>query len=269
MGMMKIGLVGCGNIASDICSNLIEKSIPATVVAVNDTNRAQAESLLCQYKLNASIMDLDDLASTVDFIVECAVGQVVPKVVQAAVAHKKNCLIMSLGGLLTQVELLDQARNAGIRLRLPSGAICGLDGIRSALQGGLDEVTLTTRKPPQGLKGAPYLEQHKISVEGLTQELVIFEGSAREAVQAFPANVNVAAALSLAGIGADRTRVRLIADPAATVNSHEIHAVGAFGELTTLMRNRPSPRNPKSSYIASLSACAEVAAAASEFVSGT
>lgn len=269
MGMMKIGLVGCGNIASDICCALTEKNIPATVVAVTDINQTQAEALLCRYKLNASILDLEALADRADFIVECAVGSVVPQVLCVAIAHEKDCLIMSLGGLLADPKLIDQARHAGIRLRLPSGAICGLDGIRAAMQGGLDEVTLTTRKPPAGLQGAPWLTENKISVEGLTEALVVFEGSASDAVRAFPANVNVAAALSLAGIGPEKTRVRLIADPAATVNSHEIHAVGAFGEMTTLMRNQPSPRNPKSSYMASLSACAEVAAAASEFVSGT
>ncbi|NLN94126.1 MAG: aspartate dehydrogenase [Candidatus Hydrogenedens sp.] len=269
MGKMKIGLVGCGNIASDISRALTEKNIPATVVAVTDIDRSQAEALLNRYKLNASILDLEALAEAADFIVECAVGSVVPDVVHASIVHGKDCLIMSLGGLLADPQLIDRARLAGITLRLPSGAVCGLDGIRAAMQGGLDEVTLTTRKPPAGLKGAPYLVENNISVDGLTEALVVFEGFAREAVRAFPANVNVAAALSLAGIGPDKTRVRLIADPAATVNSHEIHAVGAFGEMTALMRNEPSPRNPKSSYMASLSACAEVAAAASAFVSGT
>jgi aspartate dehydrogenase len=268
MGMMKIGLVGCGNIASDICRAVTEKELAATVVAVNDIDATQAETLLRRYKLNASILDLEKLADTADFIVECAVGAVVPAVIKAAIRFGKDCLIMSLGGLLGNPALIDQARGAGIRLRLPSGAVCGLDGIRAALQGGLSEVTLTTRKPPQGLKGAPYLLEHGISVENLLEALVVFEGSARDAVKAFPANVNVAAALSLAGIGADKTQVRLIADPAATVNSHEIRATGAFGEMVTIMRNQPSPRNPKSSYMASLSAIAEVAAAAAEFVSG-
>ena len=125
--------------------------------------------------------------------------------------------------------------------------------------------TLTTRKPPKGLSGAPYLVQQGIDVDNLTEPKVVFEGNALEAVKAFPANVNVAAALSLAGIGPVETRVRVIADPRATSNSHEVVAEGAFGRLQAMTENMPSPRNPKSSYLASLSACAELRNAAMAF----
>lgn len=265
MANMKIGLIGCGNIASDICQCIRDKALPAQVTALTDIDNAQAEALRVQYQLNASIGTLEETAAAVDFIVECAVASVVPEVVQAAMEQHVDCLVMSLGGLIERPELLDEARRRHVNVWLPTGAICGIDGIRAAMQAGLDEVVLTTRKPPQGLRGAPYLTARGIELDGLEAPMTVFEGSAREAVAAFPANVNVAAALSLAGIGPDRTRVRLVADPAATVNSHEIYAKGSFGELTTIMRNRPSPRNPKSSYMASLSACAELAAAADVF----
>lgn len=269
MALMRIGLVGCGNIASDICLAIRDKAIPAEVVALRDIDMSQAESLRQEYKLNAFIGTLDELAAAVDFIVECAVPAVVPEVVRVAIAHRVDCLVMSLGGLLEHPELVDAARSHNVTLRIPSGAVCGMDGIRVAMQAGLDELTLTTSKPPKGLKGAPYLVERGITLDNLAEPLVVFDGTAREAVKAFPANINVAAALSLAGPGPDKTQVRIVADPNTTVNTHEIHATGPFGELTAIMRNHPSPRNPKSSYMASLSACAEVSAAAALFAART
>jgi aspartate dehydrogenase len=172
---------------------------------------------------------------------------------------------MSVGGLLDNMELYDEARRSGVRVQLPSGALCGLDGIRAAMEGGLHSVTLTTRKPPAGLAGAPYLVERGIDISHLDEPLVVFDGNAREAVRAFPANVNVAASLSLAGIGPDETRVRIIADPDISLNIHEVVAEGAFGRLTAVTENLPSPRNVKSSYLASLSATAELRAAATAF----
>jgi aspartate dehydrogenase len=160
---------------------------------------------------------------------------------------------------------MDKARARNVQIRIPSGALCGLDGIRAAMEAGLHSVTLTTRKPPKGLCGAPYLVERGISLENLSEPMVIFEGTALEAVKAFPQNVNVAGALSIIGIGPSETRVRIIADPRATANSHEVIAEGAFGRLQTLTENLPSPRNAKSSYLASLSACAELRAAAMAF----
>ncbi len=269
MATMRVGLVGCGNIASDICLAIRNGNMPAEVVALADIDASHAELLRREYQLNAFIGTLDELADAVDYIVECAVATVVPAVVAAAVKHHVDCLVMSVGGLLERPELFDLARDNSVNLWVPSGAICGIDGIRAAMQAGLDEVTLTTSKPPKGLKDAPYLIEQGIDLDGLTEPRVVFEGTAREAVRAFPANVNVAASLSLAGLGPDRTRVRIVADPSATVNTHEIRAKGPFGELTAILRNRPSPRNPKSSYMASLSACVEVASAARLFAART
>ncbi|MFA7692482.1 MAG: aspartate dehydrogenase [Candidatus Hydrogenedentes bacterium] len=265
MANMRIGLIGCGNIASDICRAIHDRSISAEIVALCDINASQAEMLRDTYQLNALIGTIQDVVASVDLVVECAGPSVVSHVVEAAMVYHIDCLIMSVGGLLQDPSLLETARERGINLHVPSGAICGIDGIRNAMQAGLDEVTLTTRKPIKGLKGAPYLLCKGIELDGLTEAQVIFDGSAREAVKAFPNNVNVAATLSLAGLGADQTRVRVIADPSATANTHEIRAKGAFGELTVVISNLPSPRNPKSSYMASLSACAEVAAAAKVF----
>lgn len=265
MAKMKVGLVGCGNIGADLCIALQKGGIPAEIATLTDVDGARAQLLQRTFHLDAPIVDLAEAAAQADFLVECAVSGVVRDVVEAAIAQGKDCLILSVGGLMAHPELMEAARAKRVQIRIPSGALCGLDGIRAAMEAGLHSVTLTTRKPPKGLAGAPYLVEQGIDLDSLTEAKVVFEGSAREAVKAFPANVNVAAALSLVGIGPDETRVRVIADPKASQNMHEVVAEGAFGRLSTVTVNLPSPRNPKSSYLASLSACVELRAAAQAF----
>ena len=136
MATMKVGLVGCGNIASDICLALRDRDIPAEVVALSDSDVSHAEALRDNYKLNACIGTLDELAGAVDYIVECAVAAVVPQVVNAAVRHGVDCLVMSVAALLERPDLPDLARHNNINLWVPS-AICGIDGIRAAMHAGL------------------------------------------------------------------------------------------------------------------------------------
>ena len=264
---MKVGLVGCGNIGADLCIALQRGTIPAEIVALTDADPERAGLLQRSFQLEAEVCSLEENAARVDFLVECAVAAAVPAVLNTAIKHQRNVLVMSVGGLVEHYKLLEEARAANIEVRIPSGALAGLDGIRAAMEAGLHVVTLTTRKPPKGLAGAPYLVEQGIDLEGLREPTVVFEGNALEACKAFPANVNVAAALSLMGIGPIETRVRVIAVPGATENSHEVYAEGAFGRLTATTVNLPSPRNPKSSYLASLSACAELRAAAMAFAS--
>jgi len=265
MTAMKVGLVGCGNIGADICLALQRGTIPARVSALTDIDATRAELLQRTFQVDGTICDLEENAAQSDVLVECAAPDAVRAVVETAIRHRRDCLLLSIGGLMEQPALFDDAKANGVRIWLPSGALCGLDGIRSAAEAGLHSVVLTTRKPPKGLEGAPYLLAHGIQVDSLSEPVVVFEGTAREACKAFPKNVNVAAALSFAGIGPDETRVRVIADPEATVNSHEVCAEGAFGKLTTVTQNLPSPRNAKSSYLASLSAVAELRTMAEVF----
>ena len=266
MSKMKVALVGCGNIGADLCIALQKGDIAAEITVLTDVVEERAKVLQRSFQLEAEILPLDEAAAAVDFVVECAVADVVKAVVEASFRHQTDCLIMSVAGLMEHLELLDEAKAHNVQIRIPSGAICGLDGIRSAMEAGLHQVTLTTRKPPKSLEGAPYLIENNIDMDSLTEARVIFEGNALEAAKAFPANINVAGALSVAGIGPRETRVRVVADPNATENTHEITAEGAFGRLQTITTNLPSPRNPKSSYLASLSAVAELRAAAAVFV---
>jgi aspartate dehydrogenase len=271
MPKMKVGLVGCGNIGADLSNAVFRNTVEAQIVALTDVDADRAESMRRSFQFDAKVCDLDENARLSDFVVECAAPDAVAPVVEAAIRHRRDCLILSVGGLMEHWHLMEEARASGVEIRLPSGALCGLDGIRSGMMAGLNNmpglhtVVLTTRKPPKGLEGAPYLVEKNIDLSGLDKPTVVFEGTAREACKAFPKNVNVAASLSFAGIGPDETRVRVIADPAATVNSHEVFAEGAFGKLRAVTENLPSPRNPKSSYLASLSAVAELKAAAEAF----
>lgn len=267
MARMKFGIVGCGNICADLCIAHQKGGIAADLVALTDIDEERANMVMRTFQLEEKVMvcGLDENAAQVDLLVECAGSGAVAPCVEAAIKHKTDCLIMSVGGLMADPGLFERAREARIEIRLPSGALCGLDGIRAAMEAGLHTVELTTRKPPKGLVGAPYLAEQGINVSDLKEATVVFEGNALDAVKAFPQNVNVAAALSFAGIGPMETKVRLIADPMATLNSHEVFVEGAFGRLHTRTENLPSPRNAKSSYLASLSAVAELRAAAKAF----
>ena len=139
---------------------------------------------------------------------------------------------------------------------MPSGAICGLDGVKSAMMGRVDRVTLITRKPPHGFQGAPYILEHNIDLNSIHEETILFQGSAKEAIRGFPQNVNVAIALSFAGIGPEKTRVRIVCSPQYKANSHEIEVEGEFGKLIAKTENVPAPQNPKTSYLAVLSTIA-------------
>jgi aspartate dehydrogenase len=174
-------------------------------------------------------------------------------------------MVLSVGAL---VGVLDEwaklAETHGCRILVPSGAIAGLDGVKGAREGAITAVTMETRKPPRGLAGAPYIEQQGIDLDGIRAETLIFEGPAAEAVRAFPANVNVVAALSLAGIGPERTRIRVHAVPGLTRNQHRITVEGEFGRLRIEVENVPSenPRTGKLSYLSAIAMLRELGAPA-------
>jgi aspartate dehydrogenase len=164
-----------------------------------------------------------------------------------------------VGGLLGHEEWFREAETRGCNILITSGAIAGLDGVRGAAVGRVESVTLTTRKPLGGLAGAPYVVENKIDLEALEEETLIFQGTAREACRAFPSNVNVSAALSLAGIGPDRTHVRVIAVPGGVFNQHRIEVAGEFGRLAVEIENVPSATNPRTGLLSIYSSIAMLA----------
>ncbi len=256
---IKVGIIGCGTIGSEIartCQTRLKDSID--LVGICDLIKEKARLLQKSLKGNPPVLELDDLIKRSCLIVEAAGASISADILKKAISGKKDVLIMSIGGLLGNENLLGKAEEAGIKVYLPSGALCGIDGLKSASVGRIDSVTLTTRKPPEGLAGAPYVTKNNIDLSSIKEETIIFEGTASDAVKGFPQNVNVAAILSLAGLGAANTRVRIATSPDYTKNVHEVEIKGESGNITTRTENLPSKVNPKTSQLAVFSAIATI-----------
>jgi aspartate dehydrogenase len=189
-------------------------------------------------------------------VIECAPAAVFAEVAEPAVEAGRVFMPISVGALVGHWQLVELARAHGARIIVPTGALLGLDAVRAAAQGRIDAVRMVTRKPPRALAGSPYLEQHGIDLAGLTEPLKVFSGSAREGARGFPANVNVAAALGLAGIGVDRTQLEIWADPTVERNTHDIFVEADSARLELHIENVLSDENPRTGKIVALSVIA-------------
>jgi aspartate dehydrogenase len=261
----RVGLLGCGAIGTQMAKGIVQgKAGGASLVALFDQDGAPAARLA--RLLPGAVpyfTDFDRFCATDDMrlVVECASPAAVRALGTRVLDANLDLLLMSSGALADPAffrTLSDLATGKNRRLMVPSGALGGIDAIR-AVRELLDEVTLTTTKPPRALTGAPGFK----AWEGkeLTQPVVVFEGNAREAIEQFPANVNVGVTLSLAGLGPERTRVKVVADPGSPNNVHEVSARGAFGAFRFRLENRPHAANPRTSYLAVLSALETLRAA--------
>jgi len=252
-----VGIVGCGAIGSVLARLLSRKSVKIFVAALWDRNEWKARSLAESLPGRPLILPPPEMAGVCDILVEAASQEGALEVARVAALHKKPAVILSVGAALTHPELLELAKE-GAKIFFPSGAIAGLDAVKAAKEGGLKSVVLTTRKPPKALEGAPFVVERGVDLSNLSEPTLLYEGPAREAVRLFPANVNVAAALSLAGLGPERTKVRIVADPSLERNVHELRLEGDFGTVEVRVENVPCPENPKTSMLAALSALALV-----------
>ena len=256
--MKRVGLLGCGAIGSEIALAIDSGKIPAQLTHLYDFSKENSKNLVDKLEHKPIITENAGLlaSSPVDLIIEAASQDAVRDNVLSILQNRKDMMIMSAGALLDESIfdiVMDGCKDFNKRIYLPSGAIVGLDGIR-AVQGELQSVVLVTTKNPNALKGAKFFETSTINLDTVTKITTIYEGSAQEAVRLFPANINVAALLSLAGIGSEKTRVRIVADPSTDKNTHEIQAEGVFGKFSIKVENVPSPSNPKTSRLAILSA---------------
>ena len=247
-----IGIVGCGAIGRAIVKAGEAGHLGAPIAGVTSRTASTAREFLDTLESPPSYLETDELVSRSSLLVETAGGHVVPSLAEAAFGAGKDLMVISIGALLEHPEVIEQARELGRRLYAPSGAIAGLDGIKSACQGRVDRVEMVSRKPVAALEGAPHLVENEIRIDGLQGEREVFSGTAREAVRGFPSNLNVSAAVSLAGIGPDRTTVRIVADPALSRNCHDITVDGEFGLLRVHIENIPS-ENPKTGRLTALS----------------
>lgn len=267
---IRIGICGLGAIGMAVARRLDGGDLPGlvlTAVSAGDLDRARAR--VAGFAAPPVAVPAEALAEHADLVIECAPKAVFGDVAEATLAAGAMFMPLSCGALLERMDLVERARETGARILVPTGAILGLDAIRAMAEEDLQEVTLTTRKPPRGLAGAPHLVENGISLDGLTEPKLVFEGSARDAAIGFPANVNVAAALSLAGIGPDRTRVAIWADPGVERNVQSVRAVSSAGECEMTIRNVPSAENPRTGRITALSVIAALRRLTAPLVAGT
>ena len=257
MKRLKVGIVGCGAMGSQIAAACLERYPRAVeLTAVCDIDQKRVSALNLSLKKKVRVLGLDRLIREVDLVIESSSASASADIVERCIKNKTSCMVMSVGGLLGREALLEKAAKSGVNIYVPSGALCGIDALKAASVGKIESVTLTTRKPPGGLEGAPYLVKNRIDVRAIKEETVVFEGSASDAVKGFPANVNVSAVLSLAGIGSKKTRVRIVTSPEYTKNIHEVEIRGDSGSIITRTENVPSRANPKTSALAIYSAIA-------------
>lgn len=252
---IRVGVAGLGAIGRVLARRLADgvEGLQLACVAVRDAGKAQA--WLDAQRIACPLVTLDALPAHADLAVECAPAALIERVCRPMLEAGKQVMVLSCGALLPRPDLVDLAKAHGGRVMVPTGALIGLDAVAAAAEGTIHSVRMTTRKPPNGLAGAPYLVANNISVEGLNEAKRVFSGSAREAAAGFPANVNVAAALSLASVGPDRTMIDIWADPAVTRNCHTIEVDADSARFTMSIENVPS-ENPKTGKIVALSVLA-------------
>ncbi|MGJ7509003.1 aspartate dehydrogenase [Variovorax sp. GT1P44] len=255
MSTTRIALIGCGAIGTSVLELLqADAKLEVSAIVVPAETLASARATAARLAPGARVLSSVP-AEGIDLVVEAAGHAAIEAHVLSALQRGTPCIVASVGALSAQgfAEKLEAAAVAGgTQVQLIAGAIGAIDALAAARIGGLDAVRYTGRKPPHAWKGTP-AEQGR-DLAALKSETVIFEGSAREAATLYPKNANVAATVSLAGLGLDRTLVRLIADPAVTENIHVVEAEGAFGNFELTMRNKPLAANPKTSALTVYSA---------------
>ena len=259
MGRAKkiIGIAGCGTIGRKVASELDAGAVPGVVVGgITSRNLERAKRFAATLGSPPPVVALERLVETVDLVVEAAPASAMDSIALATLSAGKDLMALSGGALLERDDLFQLAEDNGATIYVPSGAIVGLDGVAGACAGRIDSLTMVTRKPPSGLRGAPGIDASGVDLDAVSEPTVVFEGPALEACRLFPANVNVSAALSMAGLGPQRTRIRIYADPTVDKNTHDIIVEGEFGRLSIRIENTPSESNPRTGKLSALSALA-------------
>jgi|SRR5215469_10610622 len=267
---LRVAIGGFGAIGKVVAEALDHDIAGLSLAAVSARDTARAETVMAGFANPAPVLPLDRLWEAADIVVECAPAKHLRDLAEPALAHGRILVTLSCGALLDNYDLVDLAQRAGGRILVPTGALLGLDAVQAAaLGGGISKVQMITRKPPSGLDGAPYLVERQIRLAGLSEAKLVFSGSAREAARGFPANVNVAAALSLAGIGPDRTTIDIWADPAVDRNIHRIEVEADAARLSLQIENVPSLENPRTGRLTPLSVIALLTKLTSPLAIGT
>jgi aspartate dehydrogenase len=252
---LRVAIVGLGAIGRKVAQALDQGIDGLALVAVSAQNPEKHRGWLAGLTKPPAVLPIEALVDVADIVVECAPGKLVRSIVAPFVTSGKTAVVVSVGALLDNEDLIELARQNGGQIVVPTGAQIGLDAVTAAAAGTIHSVRMVTRKPPLGLAGAPYIVEHNIDIEGITQPLRVFEGTARDAAKGFPANLNVAVALSLAGLGPDRTTLEIWADPTVTRNTHRVEVESDSARFSMSIENIPS-ENPKTGMITALSVIA-------------
>ena len=252
-GALRIGIAGLGAIGMAVARRLDAGIDGLALVAVAARDLARARARVADFRAPPEVCAAPRLAEHAEVVVECAPAAAFRAIAEPVLAAGRTLVPASVGQLLAHPDLVELGRRSGARIVVPTGALLGLDAVRAAAEGEITAVTMVTRKPPASLAGAPFLAEAGISLDGLTAPLKVFAGSAGEGARGFPANVNVAAALSLAGIGPERTRLEVWADPALSRNVHHIEVEADSARFSMTIENVPSADNPRTGRITALS----------------
>src|SRR5580693_2339462 len=265
----RVAIAGFGAIGKVVAQRLDQGIEGLTLTAVAARDVARAEAAMAGFARPVPVVPLAGLWEHADVVVECAPAALFRGLAEPALGNGRTVMVLSCGALLDNFDLVDLARGNGGRVLVPTGALLGLDAVIAAAEGGIASVTMITRKPPQGLLGAPYLVARDIDITGLAEPRRVFTGTAREAARGFPANVNVAAALALAGIGPDRTTIEIWADPTVTRNVHRIQVEAEAARFSLQIENVPSAENPRTGRLTALSVIAALKKLSAPLAIGT
>ncbi len=244
---IKIGVAGIGAIGNAVCKAITTQPDFGDMVLDCISDPAPTNTY------SVDNVNFEELVERSDLIIECLPANIVPKLAALTFSANKDIIFISSAALLIYPEIIENLNNASSKAYLPSGALCGLDGVRAMKEMGINSAKIASTKPPMGFAGAPFIVETNLDLNAITETTLIFEGNAFDAARGFPANVNVAATLSLAGIGAQDTRVEIWADPLAKGNAHEITVQSDYSTMTSRIENLPDPANPKSSVLAAQS----------------
>ena len=255
--MRTIGIAGCGTIGRKVAYELDNGAVRGVQLGgITSRSLERATEFASTLKCVPPVIELARLVELVDLVIEAAPASAMESIAVATLSAGKDLMALSGGALLERHDLFDLAEKNGATIYVPSGAIAGLDGVAGACEGRIDSLTMTTRKPPAGLMGAPGIEVSGVDLSSVSEPTLVFEGPALEACRLFPANVNVSAALSMAGLGPQKTRIQIYADPTVDKNTHDIVVEGEFGRLSIRIENTPSETNPRTGKMSALSALA-------------
>ncbi len=253
---IKIGIIGCGAIGSRIAQSITQDfKDDCRLSGLYDIDPLKTQKLAQAVATPRVVQhSLKELIQSAEFIVEAVTAKNTKDIIKKVLRAKRSILVMSVGHLLNAKDIFQLADRNKCELLIPSGAIAGIDAIKAASLKNIKSITLTTRKPPSGFADTPYIAQKQIVLKDIKKETTIFEGKVDEAVKYFPKNINVAATVALAANAQDKLSVRIVTSPEFKTNSHEIEVIGDFGRMVTMTDNVVCPDNPKTSYLAVLSA---------------